>query len=165
MPMAVLKTLPFLLVSLAAAVPASFEEGTSLEPRANNWWAHAKFYAWGGKIGNEIYISGTWSSPQKVVGEDSGPCSAQIGSIGESTAFDVNCACRITGDGPLRFTSTCFLDFSLEPSYGAAGFSIAFDCTAFSSCTGTNAYYVNSGASQCDGLSGNSPCAGFRTSN
>ncbi|KAL6703484.1 hypothetical protein ACN47E_009582 [Coniothyrium glycines] len=163
--MSILKMLQFLIVSMAAVASATpvEAEGMSLEPRANTWESHAKYYALGGKTGNEIYIGGTWSSPAKTVGQNSGPCSARIGGIGDSTIDDVNCSCSITGDGPLRFTSTCILDFTEQARNGGwtAGFSLAWECTAWSSCTGTNAYTVSSKNSECHNIGG-TPCSGFR---
>ncbi|KAH8698150.1 hypothetical protein GQ44DRAFT_832274 [Phaeosphaeriaceae sp. PMI808] len=160
--MAILGMLPFLVIGLATVVSASPVEGMSLEPRANTWEAHAKYYALGGGTGNEIYIQGTWSNPAKTVGHDSGPCSARIGGLSNNAPFDINCSCQITADGPLRFTSTCFLDFAEESGSGwAAGFSVAFSCTAFGSCTGSSAYSVSSSQSKCTAESGN-PCNGFK---
>ncbi|KAH9863646.1 hypothetical protein J1614_009578 [Plenodomus biglobosus] len=140
-----------------------------LYPRAAGpWEAHAKYYGFGGNRGNEIYISGTWSDPVKAQGRDSGPCTAKVGAIGGTAldpgqVFDLKCSCFITGTGPLRFTSSCFLDFSVEDSNGgyAAGFSIAFECTAFNSCTGPNSYYIAPSHSKCNKEAGNI-CDGFR---
>ncbi|KAL6708851.1 hypothetical protein ACN47E_002258 [Coniothyrium glycines] len=163
--MSVLRMLQFLLVGMAAVASATpvEAEGMSLEPRANTWESHAKYYALGGQIGNEIYIGGTWSNPAKTIGQDSGPCRASTGAIGEATIDDLRCSCSITGDGPLRFTSTCYLDFTVEAKNGkwAAGFSIAWECTAWSSCTGTNAYAVAPKHSECHNIDG-TPCSGFR---
>ncbi|KAG7402818.1 hypothetical protein Forpe1208_v016789 [Fusarium oxysporum f. sp. rapae] len=156
---------PLLLMAGIDATPTTSPDitTTSLEDRAaGKWSAHAKYYALGGNVGNEIYISGTWSDPVKSPGRDSGPCTARIGGLSDEDPFQVDCSCQITGSGPLRFTSTCFLDFSVaEPKQWEAGFSVAFECTAFNSCTGSNAYSVSSAGSKCTNSEG-TPCSGFR---
>ncbi|KAI8168776.1 hypothetical protein COL154_007507 [Colletotrichum chrysophilum] len=158
------------LAALASAVPT---EMGSMEPRspagseldaraAGKWEAHAKYYALGGKVGSEIYISGTWTDPIKNPGQPSGTCTARIGGISGGTPNVVGCNCEISATGPLKFESTCFLDFAEEASNGdwAAGFSVAFKCSAFFSCTGSNAYSIASANSACKNTSG-TPCAGF----
>ncbi|OGM45050.1 hypothetical protein ABOM_005784 [Aspergillus bombycis] len=154
---------PVVLLALATAAQANPVEVTSdLQARANTWEAHAKYYGLGGKIGNEILVQGTWSNPIKNPGQDAGPCTARIGGIG-GDAFDVRCNCKITGSGPLRFTSTCFVDWGASARNGdwAGGFSVAFECNAFNSCTGPNAYKVSGAHSRCHNQSGN-VCNGFR---
>ncbi|KAK2020590.1 hypothetical protein LX32DRAFT_699949 [Colletotrichum zoysiae] len=166
-------TLVLLTAALASAVPTDTGNeklhreldpaASELDARAaGTWEAHAKYYALGGKVGNEIYISGTWTDPAKTPGEPSGTCTARIGGIGGGEPNVVSCSCEITGDGPLRFQSTCFLNFEEEAADGswAAGFSAAFQCSAFLSCTGTNAYAVASASSNCRNEVG-TPCAGF----
>ncbi|KAK2043734.1 hypothetical protein LZ31DRAFT_554858 [Colletotrichum somersetense] len=129
---------------------------------AGNWEAHAKYYALGGGVGNEIYISGTWTDPAKSPGEPSGTCTARIGGISGGEPTVVSCSCEITADGPLRFESTCILNFAEQATDGSwtAAFSVAFQCTAFLSCTGTNAYAIASANSNCQAQVG-TPCAGF----
>ncbi|KAF4813981.1 hypothetical protein CGCTS75_v013527 [Colletotrichum tropicale] len=143
--------------------PDTFPAGSELDARAaGKWEAHAKYYALGGKVGREIYISGTWTDPIKNPGQPSGTCTARIGGISGGTPNVVGCNCEISATGPLKFESTCFLDFAEDASNGdwAAGFSVAFKCSAFFSCTGSNAYSIASANSACKNTSG-TPCAGF----
>ncbi|EMD87199.1 hypothetical protein COCC4DRAFT_27642 [Bipolaris maydis ATCC 48331] len=160
--MAILRALLFTAVMSVGALAVPVAENTiNIEARAaGRWDAHAKYYV--GGVGSEIYITGTWSDPLKKIDEDSGPCSAKILSLGEGEAFDINCSCKITGNGPLRFSSTCFLDFSVPtPGDSTADISAAFQCTAFTGCAGSYSYFVSSSASTCVDGSG-TPCKGFR---
>lgn len=138
--------------------------GTALDRRGNAWEAHAKYYALGGQVGSEIYISGTWApTAGKKVGSNSGPCSARIGGLSLAEPTFIGCACQIIRSSLTGLSSECILDFEEEETNGdwAAGFSVAFVCNAFSSCTGSNAYKVSARLSDCSNTSA-TPCTGFR---
>ncbi|KAG8630477.1 hypothetical protein KVT40_002096 [Elsinoe batatas] len=134
----------------------------------NRWEAHAKYYAFGGKRGNEVYASGTWTKPVLDVGQNSGPCDSRIGPLGTPTnpsdIINKSCSCSIVTVGPLRFKSRCNQRWVIGDNDGeyTLAFNLAFECTAFYSCTGTNAYKISAAQSSCRDLQNKGHCTGFR---
>ncbi|KAF4547768.1 Hypothetical protein D9617_36g063060 [Elsinoe fawcettii] len=155
----------------------SAEEGTDaggypvsrLVRRQNrSWSSHAKYYAFGGRRGTELYMKGTWSNPVLSVGQNSGTCEGTPLGMGTpmnpSTVANKSCSCSIVQVGPFGFTSRCNMRWMESDNDGefTLALNLAFDCGAYFSCTGTNAYKINAKQSNCRDLQNKGHCTGFR---